>query len=111
MTSLLDVSLEEVVKRLAETWDTQAVARALAVPHDRLIEVLRMQLAPRKLWRTTEAAVICGMPYRTFMGVLNRGELPTVREGRYCLIPDAALNEWIAAKASPARKGPLAATA
>lgn len=111
MTSVLDVTLEDLVAKLAATWDTKAIAAALDVPHDRLVEVLRMQLAPRKLWKTKEAAAICGMPYRTFMEVLRRGELPTVREGRYCLIPDAALNEWINAKSTPARKGPLAISA
>lgn len=46
-------------------------------------------------WRTQQAAKRLNIPYRTLMNLIHAGRLRTVPAGRYYLVPEAAIQEFL----------------
>lgn len=111
MTTILGATLDDVVTKLAETWNTKLIAETLDVDHEALIDVLARLIQPPKLVTTRDAARLMGVPYSTLRDIVRRRELPVVRISRYDQIPVEAIDAWIAARVQPATRGPLAASA
>lgn len=50
---------------------------------------------PAAAWRTDQAAKRLNIPYRTLMRLINEGRLASVPAGRYYLVPEAAIQEFL----------------
>jgi len=58
-----------------------------------------------KLLRPSEAAALLGVKVSTLYAWAARREVPVQKVGRALRFSPAALSKWLAAQASPARKG------
>lgn len=47
-------------------------------------------------WTTYQAAKRLGLPYRTLMSLIHDGRLAYVRVGRYYVVPETAIQDFLA---------------
>lgn len=46
-------------------------------------------------WQAKQAAIRLNIPYRTVMRLISKGELETVKAGRYYLVPEWAIQKFL----------------
>ncbi|WP_116051795.1 helix-turn-helix domain-containing protein [Amycolatopsis palatopharyngis] len=62
-----------------------------------------MEDTERLSYRAQEAADLLGIPYRTVMHLIHRGELGHRRAGRYYLVPRSEIERFLAAAVPESR--------